>query len=407
VIRGKKREEISALVLDLQRAMSGLDRDLVEVSHAIHQYSELRFEERRSSALLQGYLRRQGFLVTAGLGGMETAFWAERCYDQPGPTIGIFCEFDALEGIGHACGHNIIAAVGVGAATVADRWLMENGKARGKIVVIGSPGEEGGGGKIRLLDAGILSEIDAAVMVHPAGFDAVRRINPGRVGLDIKFRGRAAHAAAAPEEGRNALDAATLLLVAIGLLRQQIRGDSRIHAIVRDGGQAVNVIPEEASLSVYVRSPDGAYLRERLETAVVRCAEAASLATETKMTIGEASPAYLPVVANPALVALAEEVWGALGRSSGTGDSGTVLSGSTDMGNVSYIMPAIHPYLCVTPGAILHTRDFAREAMSENADRAVIDGTVALGTMACALLSFPWLIEAVRDSFGDRSRDSV
>lgn len=396
-------DEVGSLVttvFEVQQMVLDLRPDLIEISHAVHRAAELRFEEHRSSQILQDYLSGQQFVVTHGMADMATAFVGERRFGEGGPTIAIFCEFDALDGIGHGCGHNIIAAAGVGAAVAAGRWLAERGEAQGRILVVGSPGEEGGAGKIRLLDAGALAEVDAAIMVHPAGFDAVQRSNPGRAAFEVRFRGRAAHAAAAPEEGRNALDAATLLLVAIGLLRQQIRPDARIHTIVRDGGQAVNVIPEEASLSVFLRSPDGAYLRDRLYQALRDCAEGAALATGTEVEIQESSPAYLPVDPNPVLLTLAERALAAVGRCTATGGANGGSAGSTDMGNISQVVPAIHPYLCVTPGGILHTRQFAEDVVSVDGDRAVIDGATVLGAMACTLLTTPDLVEEVKRAFG-------
>ena len=176
-------------------------------------------------------------------------------------------------------------------------------------MVLGSPGEEGGGGKVRLIDAGVLDGMDAAVMTHPAGFDAVSRTNLGRLSLEAVFHGRASHAAAAPEIGRNALDAVTVLLVAIGLLRQQVRTDSRIHARIAEGGQSINIIPELARAELFVRSPDHDYLRGRLYEAVRDCVQGAALATGTTAELTEPAPAYDPVLANPVLADLAAKTF--------------------------------------------------------------------------------------------------
>lgn len=382
--------------------MEDLLPELVAISHAIHAAPELRFEEHAASALLQRSLAYHQFSVSPATAGMATAFLAERRFGEGGPTVAIFCEFDALAGIGHGCGHNIIAAAGTGAAVAAGDHLAGRPQVAGRILVVGSPGEEGGGGKLRLLEAGVLDDVDAAIMVHPAGFDAVRRTNPGRASFEVRFRGRAAHAAAAPEEGRNALDGATLLLVALGLLRQQIRPDARIHAIVRDGGQSVNVIPEEAAVSVFLRSPDGAYLRGRLELALRDCAAGSALSTGTTADVVEPSPPYLPVEPNPVLLELARRAWEAVGRDPSGGGAEGGSSGSTDMGNVSHAMPAVHPYLCVVPGAVLHTREFTTMACGPDGDRAVADGATVLGVMACALLEHPELAEAARLAHGSR-----
>jgi amidohydrolase len=328
---------------------------------------------------------------------METAFLAARAFGEGGPTVGVFCEYDALPAIGHGCGHNIVAAAGAGAGVSAARLLESRGVTSGRIVVIGSPGEEGGGGKARLISAGALADVDAAMMIHPAGFDIVERPLLGRVSLEVTFTGRAAHASGAPYEGLNALDAATLMLVSIGLLRQQLRPDARVHAIVAEGGDAVNVIPERSRLKVFVRSPDVKYLRERLQTAVEDCARGAAIATGTSVEIAEVAPAYEPLKGNSALAELTEQAFAAVGREL---TSLRMPGGSSDLGNVSQILPAIHPYICVRPGLSMHTRDFEMAADSPDADRAVMDGATILGTVVAALLSRPQLVEDAKRAFG-------
>jgi amidohydrolase len=327
---------------------------------------------------------------------MDTAFLATRVFGEDGPTVGVFCEYDALPGIGHACGHNIVAAAGAGAAVSAARLLESRGVTSGRIVVIGSPGEEGGGGKARLIDAGALAGVDAAVMIHPAGFDIIERPLLGRLSLEVTFTGRAAHAAGSPYEGLNALDAATLMLVSIGLLRQQLRPESRVHAIVVEGGEAVNVIPERSRLKVFVRSPDPEYLRGRLQTAVQDCAGGAAMATGTTVEVTEIAPAYEPLNGNGLLADLARRAFVAVGREPA---ADPVPGGSSDMGNVSQILPAIHPYICVRPGLSMHTRDFADAADSPDADRAVTDAATILGSVLAALLVRPHLVEDARKVF--------
>jgi amidohydrolase len=379
--------------------------DLVAMSHAIHDQPELRFEEHHASGLLQRFLADEGFAVRSGLAGMPTAFRAERTFGPGGPVIAVFCEFDALPGLGHACGHNIIATAGAGAAAAAARWLAgarsDGSPAAGTLVVLGSPGEEGGGGKVRLVEAGELAGIDAAIMVHPAGFDRVARTNLGRISLRATFTGHASHAAAAPELGRNALDAATLLLVAIGLLRQQVRSDSRIHAKVAEGGDSINVIPERSVVELFIRSPDSGYLRGRLLDAIRDCVAGSALATGTTWELAEPAPAYDPVLPNPVLAELAAAAFAQVGRDvDPTEVSGN--AGSTDMGNVSQVVPSLHPYLQVVPGLAIHTRDFAVAARGEDGDRAVLDGAALLGMMAGALLTQPAQVAAARAAFDAR-----
>lgn len=372
--------------------VAGMAAELLALSHGVHNAGELRFEEHRSAELVAAVLQRHGFEVSTGVAGMPTAFVAEHRFGRSGPTVAIFCEYDALEGIGHGCGHNIIAAAGVGAGVAAARWLARRPHVSGRLLVVGSPGEEGGGGKVRLIEAGVLAGVDAALMVHPAGFDAIERTNPARVGLEVHFHGRAAHAAAAPDEGRNALDGVTLLLVAIGLLRQQLRSDARVHAIVTSGGDAVNVIPDEATVRVFLRAVDGEYLDGRLRPALVACCEGAALATGTLVDVRETTPAYQSMRPNPVLCDLARRSWAALGRDTTAGGAEGGASGSTDMGNVSEVVPAIHPYICVTPGGILHSRPFVEAAVSPDGDRAVLDGAAAVGAIASTLLEHPDLL---------------
>jgi amidohydrolase len=389
-------------ITDLAHAARGhaetLKPELLALSHAIHAEPELRFAEHAASARLGAALAAHGFAVEEGIAAMPTAFRATRTLGTGGPALAVFCEYDALPGLGHACGHNIIAAAGAGAALTTAHLLAERGAA-GRIVVLGSPGEEGGGGKVRLIEAGALDGIDAAVMAHPAGFDAVSRTNLGRLSLRATFTGRASHAAAAPEEGRNALDAATLLMVAIGLLRQQLRPDSRIHANVSDGGQSINIIPERATVELFIRSTDHAYLRGRLSEAVRDCVQGAALATGTTSELAEVAPAYDPVRANPVLAALAAQTFEALGRplDPATGWSGP--AGSTDMGNVSQLLPALHPYVCAAPRVALHTREFAAAAAQAGGDAAVLDGAALLATLLTTLFTRPGLLAEARERF--------
>lgn len=398
-IRRVDGEWVGALVEELSREVSGVLPDLVALSHEIHGQPELRFEEHRAAAHICELLTDEGFAVSSNLADMKTAFRAERSFGRGGATIAVFCEYDALEGLGHACGHNIIAAAGAGAAIAASRWLEANGTVEGRVVVLGSPGEEGGGGKVHLIDAGAIDGLDAAVMMHPAGFNAVDRPNLGRVSLEVVFSGRASHAAAAPEGGLNALDAATLFLVALGLLRQQLRTDSRVHAIVLEGGEAVNVIPERSRVKVFIRSPDPEYLRGRLYRAVRDCADGAALATGTTAELAEVAPAYESMLSNPVLGDIAAKALTAVGRDPDVASVPGGSAGSTDMGNVSRVLPAIHPYICVAPGLSMHTRTFEEAAGAEAGDKALADGAAVLAATIVGLLSRPALLHQAKEAF--------
>jgi amidohydrolase len=389
------------VLAEVRQQVAGSADDLLELSHQIHANPELRFQEEAAATRLTTYLAGQDFEVTKGIADLPTAFRAEKTFGTGTPTLAIFCEYDALPGIGHACGHNIIAAAGAGAGMAVGNWLAAN-NANGKLVVLGSPGEEGGGGKVKLVEAGELTDVAAAVMIHPAGFDAVSRTNLGRVSLEATFTGRASHAAAAPERGRNALDAATVLLVAIGLLRQQLQDGSRVHANVVDGGDSINVIPEHTKVSLFIRSTDATYLRGRLYEAVRDCVRGAALATGTTGELTEVAVAYEPVRTNPVMADLAQQIFTGIGRPIDpiTGKSGP--AGSTDMGNVSQVVPAIHPYVQVAPDLAIHTRDFAAAAATEQGDQAVLDGATVIGSVVAALFRDPDLVRAATEAFEER-----
>lgn len=377
--------------------------ELIDASHRIHERPEIRFEETFASELLSSMLEEHGFVVERGAADLPTAFAATATNtEEPTdvPTMAVFCEYDALEGLGHACGHNIIATAGLGAAIVTKRWLEDHPEYPGRLVVLGSPGEEGGGGKEYLIRGGYLEGIDAAMMVHPGGEDKAARKGFARVALEVEFTGKPAHAAAQPYDGINALDAANLALVAIGLLRQQIRPDSRIHAIITDGGQAPNIIPERTSLRMYVRSLENAYLEERLVPAVENCIRGAALATGAEAEIKQSAPAYKDMISNSVLVRLSEANLGALGREVDDGGADTGV-GSTDMGNVSHVVPSIHPHMRLIPGLTMHTREAAEAAASSEGDRTVIEGALELAMTATELYSRPELLSAAKTAFGE------
>lgn len=386
---------------ELRPYVEEIEDELLDVSHRIHERPEIRFEEEFASGLLAEKLEEHGFDVERGVAGLPTAFSATASnaqeLDEEAPTIAVFCEYDALEGLGHGCGHNIIATTGLGAAIATKRWLEEHPEVPGRLVAFGSPGEEGGGGKAYMIEGGCLEGVDAALMIHPAGENRGAKAFLARVALEVTFTGRPAHAAAAPHEGVNALDAANLTLVAIGLLRQQIRSDSRIHAIITDGGQAPNIIPERTALRMYVRSPDNEYLKERLLPAVENCARGAALATGAEVEIVRPVPAYESLRINEPLVMLSEANLKALGREVAEGEAGG--SGSTDMGNVSQIVPSSHPYIELVPGLALHTEQTTEAAASPEGDKVVVDGALELAMTAVELYSQPDLLDAAKEDF--------
>ena len=394
-------QTVEALNAELVPARRGR---LVEIAEDIHAHPEIRWEERYSSALLADELEKEGFTVERGYAGLETAFvarWSTEGAGEGDPTLAFFCEYDALEGIGHACGHNIIAAAGLGGALLT-RDALASGGAQGfpttaaHLVVVGSPAEEGAAGKVPMIEAGVLDGVDVAMMVHPSGYNETGFAAMGRVAMDVSFAGRASHAAATPHDGVNALDAATLSLTAIGLLRQQLKDGARVHAIVTDGGHAPNIIPESAGVRVFVRSLEKDYLMDTLVPKVRACFEGAAIATGCTVEITSPTPAYENMRNNPVLASLAGEVFAAVGREEATDAS---FGASTDMGNVSHVVPSMHPMLELEHGIANHTREFTAAALGEKADAATVDGALVLAATALQLLARPDLIEQAKQAF--------
>lgn len=354
--------------------------ELVELSHRIHAHPEIGFEEEKAAAWLCDMLDNAGFTVDAGICGLPTAFSARI---GSGPLhVAICAEYDSLPGIGHACGHNIIAAMSAGAAIAAAGVADDIGLT---ISVIGTPAEEVGdnGGKIILLEGGAFAGVHAAMMVHPAPFDVV---SPGLIAasmFDVHYTGKESHAAAFPELGINAADALTVAQTSIGLLRQHILPTHRIHGIVTKGGDAPNIVPAHTSARYIIRGKTLSELEE-LRPRVHRCFEAGAVATGATLEIAGGARPYAEVVHDARLAALYQRNSESLGRS--FPDLGAVAeraTGSTDMGNVSLRMPSIHPFIGINSlPAVNHQPEFTAHCITPDADTALIDGALAMAWTA-------------------------
>jgi amidohydrolase len=355
------------------------ERDrLVALSTRLHAHPETAWQEHRASAWVAGALADGGFEVTERYLGLETAFLA-RVGDGPF-RVGICAEYDALPGLGHACGHNLIAATSVGAALALAPLADELGLT---VEVYGTPAEEGGGGKIELLDRGAFSGLDLAMMAHPAPVD-VAEARPFAVSHShVGYRGKAAHAAAYPEQGVNAADAFTIAQVAIGLLRQQLPSSVRVHGVLTNGGEAPNAIPEHTEGRWYVRAETTAELLGT-EERVRRCFEAGALATGCTLEIEPESKPYAEFREDAAALAAYRANAEALGRRFGSGGAAERMNrASTDMGNVSQVVPAIHPYVGIgSLPALNHQREFAAHCVGPAAERALTDAATALAWTA-------------------------
>ncbi len=374
---------------------------LLDASHRIHARPELGFEEHHAHEVLTRVLADAGLTVTPGAYDLPTAF--EAVAGTSGPRIAICCEYDALPVIGHACGHNVIGTAGVGAGIAAAAVAEELG---GTVVVLGTPAEEGGGGKITMAERGAFEGVDAALMVHPAGADLSRFGAIAIQRLNVTYHGRAAHAAAAPQAGRNALDAAVLGYVNVAALRQHIRPDERVHGIFTEAGDAANVVPERAAATWYVRSPTTKGLA-RLKDRVLACLEAGATAAGCRMDHEWIDPAFANMVDNGPMI---ESYRANLARTGRTLlDPGTDISaivGSTDMGNVSHVVASIHPMIAVSPPTVaIHTQDFVRFAAGPEGDRAVLDGAKAMAATVADLWAAPGVLDATRAAFAEARAD--
>jgi amidohydrolase len=360
---------------------------LIDVSRQIHARPELGFAEGFAHDLLTSVLADEGLAVERGAYGLDTAFAARA--GTAGPHIAVICEYDALPGLGHGCGHNVIAAAGLGAGLAAATLA---GLLPGRVSVLGTPAEEGGGGKVVMIQRGAFDGVDAAMMIHPAGSDLRIMHTLAIHQLVARYQGRAAHAAAAPDQGINALDAAVLGYVNVAALRQHIRPDERIHGIFTHGGDKPNIVPDRAEAHWYVRSPTRPGL-EALEVRVLACLQAGADAAGATLTYEWLEPSYDDMVDNHPLLDLYAANARRLGRVLEEPTDLTAVTGSTDMGNVSHLVPSIHPMIKVAPtGVAIHTADFARAAVSDLADAAVLDGAKA---MAMTIVDL-WLDPAAR-----------
>jgi amidohydrolase len=379
------------------RLAAEIDRraaELVDVSHQIHARPELGYEETFAHDLLTAVLEDAGLAVTRSARGVDTAF--EAAAGDQGPTIAVICEYDALPGIGHACGHNIIAAAGLGAGLAAAALARELG---GRVRVVGTPAEEGGGGKVRLLDGGAFTGVDAALMVHPADADLLAMDVVALHQAHVTYQGEAAHAAAFPHRGRNALDAAVLGYVGVASLRQHIEPGERIHGIITDGGDKPNIVPAYARAEWIVRSPTVAGL-DQLKSRFLACLEGGAAAAGCEMEVTWIDPVYADMLDNRAIGERYQANAEALGRIVRTPSPAARVVGSTDMGNVSYAVPSIHPMIRVAPpGVPIHTPAFAGFAGGPDGDAAVIDGAKALAFTVADLWLDDGLVGLARDEW--------
>ena len=379
----------------IAQAVDRLGNDLEALSHRIHGNPELGYQEVKACGWLTDFLAAQGFKVDKGVGGVDTAFRAT-IETGAGPTIAILCEYDALPGIGHACGHNVIATAGAGAG--AALAAVKGQLPGGRVLVIGTPAEEGGGGKVRLIKGGVFSDVDCAMMIH--GFDRtlLHQDLLGIVRASFEFTGKAAHAATDPWEGANALDAVIQTFNAIAMLRQQVRPECRIHGIITNGGQAANIIPESAACTFYVRAPRLDLMWETYRR-VRACAEGAARSCGVTLAVQEMTDTvYEPLKRNQTLLDLFAANMATVGLSEGEPIPDRL--GSSDIGNVSQVIPAIQPMIGIAPtGMAIHTREFAAAAVQPLARRGMLAAAKTMAMTTLDLLAEPARVAAAKAEF--------
>ena len=374
---------------------------LIQVSHDIHDHPELNYDEHYAHDRLCDELDRAGLSPMRHAHGVQTAFRAEA--GSAGAAVAILLEYDALPEIGHACGHNVIAAAGLGAGLALAPLAEEVG---GRVVILGTPAEEGGGGKILMAREAAFEGLDAAMMIHPADADLISMDTIAVQQLHVAYEGAAAHAAAAPHLGRNALDAAVLGYLGVSTLRQHIGPRERVHGIFTKAGDKPSIVPKEAAMHWYVRSDTIATLQP-LKDRVRASLEAGATATGCSCRCEWDSLTYSDMRDNPALVRSFVANSATLGRSvEDPARVGRKVVGSTDMGNVSYLVPSIHPMIKVAPdGVAIHTEAFANAARSASGDRAVLDGAKAMAMTAIDVWTDAQLRRESLEGFGSGGPD--
>ena len=385
---------IDTLKANLQAEVERLAPELETLSMRIHAHPEIAFQERQAADWLTEALERGGFALQRNVAGLETAFTA-RYRGGAGPTLAILAEYDALPGVGHGCGHNIIGCSAVGAAVALKRAWPD---LPGEILLVGSPAEESGGGKAYLAEAGIFQDVGAAIMVHPSMKTQVVASLIAMQEIVAEYSGKAAHASSKPQDGINALDALVVAYVGIAALRQHIRSDARVHGIITNGGAVPNVVPDFAAGRFFVRARDDEYLDQLVER-VLACFRSGAEATGATLQYRFPSKRYASMRSNPTLAGLFEQNLHLLGLEETQPDP-TRGSGSSDMGNVSQVVPALHPSIAIAPkGVAGHSLEFAEYARSAAGMLGQKQAAAAMALTLADLFTRPEVLAAAADEF--------
>jgi amidohydrolase len=385
--------DISKLKKSLGKDIDTAYHDLWVLSGKLHDNPETAMLEKRACAWLCAYLEKNGYKVKKGIAGLPTAFRAE--YGKGKPAVAFLAEYDALRKIGHACGHNLIAVCTMAAAIAARRVADELG---GRIIVFGTPGEEGAGGKVIMAEAGAFKEVEVTLEVHPGGGHHVVTQALTVQNLAVEFIGKAAHAAAEPEVGVNALAAMILAYNAIDALRQHIKTNERIHGVITDGGEAPNIVPAHTAANFMVRAINDADL-DALQPRVISCFAGAAVATGAELKYKWDTIRFSAIRNNLTMGRLFQENMSALGVAIPMGEE-SKPAGSTDVGNVSQIIPTIHPFVGIAPGGIpTHSPEFEKAAGTEDALKRMLVAAKAMTMTAADLLASPAALKKVKAEF--------
>jgi amidohydrolase len=371
-----------------------LGEELMEIHKTIHNSPELSLQEFEASKLLCDFLSDEGFEVKQGISGIKTAFRADAGKDGKLPRPAIVVEYDALPEIGHACGHSIIAAAGVGAGVALHRAFPEF-----PVSVLGTPAEEIGMGKMPMIKAGAFKGIDFAMMVHPSSKRQLVRLMLGVVQRTFTFHGKPSHAAARPEGGINALDAVVMFYTSVSALRQQLPNDARVHMVITDGGKVPNIIPDRSQALCAIRALDLGTLAE-VAKKVEDCARGAAKSTGAGLKIKKIRNIVMPLSLNTELTRVYEDHVKDLGLETFDGPEDKNI-GSSDMGNLSQYVPSIHPYVPVSKPfeVFIHTREFEKAAGGKGGRNAVMEGAKLLSLTAHTVMKSPSIYKKIMDEF--------
>ena len=379
----------------IKAALAAVKPELLEISRQMYEHPELGFQEVLASRLHTEFLERHGFAVTRNLCGFATGYRGDFKSGKPGPHVAFLAEFDALPELGHGCGHNLVGACALGAGAALASVLEELG---GSVTVYGAPAEETSGGKVNFVDAGEFAGVDLAVLCHPGSYWSRSGASLALEPVQFEFFGKSSHAASAPEQGINALDAALVTMTAVNALREHVRSDARIHGIVADGGRAANIVPDYAKVQYYVRATKKGYLTQLVER-VKNCGRAGALATGCEVKITRFETAYDNMLTNETLSdlfgAVLKEHYGI------EQEPPRATFGSTDLGNVSLVCPAVQPMFDITGdrSVAAHTREMADCTQTPYAADNMERAACAMAITAARVMADPALLKAVWDEF--------